>query len=248
MLFRCLDFGANVVFIPDRDSVQTNLTGQDIHRQCMEDKCGCWTMSAGVVHDKWKDTPWPARLAYDYGFYIVDDNGQHDGTQCGSDALDKAVPEMDFKVGLDPLSSFVHGYGYSLEYNPDFRYCAETMSTRVPTQGVTTYWLDNCGLTGGSSGGPWVMEMDEESGAGTVFSVNSWSYSSRSGMGAPMIEASAGRCLMNAARDSDFSTINAEAEGEEGLFVNCYNRPCIPVEEVLGRKLRGAPSRKLCKD
>ena len=52
---------------------------------------------------------------------------------------------------------------------------------------------------------------------------------------------------MNAARNVDFKAVQAEPEGEQGIFVNCYNRDCIPEEELESRKLRGTlDGRVLC--
>ena len=116
------NFGHNVIFIPNRDAIQTELSGDEVFRQCEEDVCGCWTASAGVVHDLWRDLLWPDNLPYDYGFWIVDDVEAHDGTKCATtDALDGAVDAMEFDVGVNLTKVFVNGFGYSLEYNPDFR-------------------------------------------------------------------------------------------------------------------------------
>lgn len=127
------------------------------------------------------------------------------------------------------------------------QYCGEEATTREPRNGVETFWLDNCGLTGGSSGGPWIKDFDPETGSGKIISVNSWSYGSRNGMGGPIIDEAAARCLANAARQADYEAIAAEQpDGEEGIFVNCYDRPCIPEEDTGRRTLRGGYSRKLC--
>lgn len=242
-VFDDIDFnwGSNVIFIPNRDSVDlesTDMTGDDIHRHCGLDVCGCWTLSGGVVHDMWADTPWPDRLMYDYGFYIVDDVGDHQGTSCGSDALDEAIDELDFKVGVDIGADNIHAFGYSLEHNPDFRECADDTSYNQPTDSLDTYWLPGCGLTGGASGGPWMGNFDSSSGKGNVVSVNSWSYSDVPGMGGPIIDASAARCLVNAAREIDFESLMDLPDGDEGVFVNCYDRPCVPDDESTGRRLR----------
>ena len=58
--------------------------------------------------------------------------------------------------------------GYSYKDDPWFMYCQETMGTN----GSYNYWLDSCGMTGGSSGGPWMQPFDQ--GNGTLISVNSW--------------------------------------------------------------------------
>jgi G:T/U-mismatch repair DNA glycosylase len=65
-------------------------------------------------------------------------------------------------------------------------------------------------------------------------------------MGGPIIEASAARCLANAAREADYAAIAADQpDGEEGIFVKCHDRPCIPAVENERRQLRGE-SRVLC--
>ena len=74
----------------------------------------------------WRDTPWPDRLAYDYGVWVVDDIGAHSGTSCGSEALDEAVEEFEFEVGLDLTDAYLHGLGYSLE-----RKCALSCEFRL---------------------------------------------------------------------------------------------------------------------
>lgn len=235
------NFGSNVIFIPNRDAVGASfINGKPIHRQCSEDVCGCWTLSAGFVDSRWKTLPWPKRLSHDYGIWVVDDQGFHQGKDCGSEALDIAVPAMDFKLGIDLKDQRITGLGYSIEHNPDFRYCADNAIFRKPSStSAETYWLDKCGLTGGASGGPWLSDFDSSSGSGTVVSVNSWGYSSRSGMGGPIIDASAGRCLVNAARAADFKSIYVnEADGFEGVFVPCAARDCVD-EEGAVRRLRG---------
>lgn len=243
------NFGSNVIFIPERDSIDlTDMTAKDVHRECSKDICGCWSLSGGLVHDLWADTPWPARLAYDYGLYVVDDIGDHQGTSCGSDALDEAIDEMQFTVGVDLSYENIVGFGYSLIKKPDFRFCANTTEYNQPTTDVDTYWLPGCGLQGGASGGPWLMDYNEKTGSGKIVSVNSWSYSDYNGMGGPIIDASAARCLVNAARQVDFEQVMAEDEGDQGVFVNCYARPCISTqEEYESRRLEGTlHGRELC--
>lgn len=242
------NWGSNAIFIPNRDSVTFvgNQTGDDIHRQCEQDVCGCWSLSGGVVHDLWRDTPWAHRLEYDYGFWVVDDAGSHTGADnCGSDALDIAVGDLQFSVGDELEGDYIYNFGYSLEYNPDFRYCTEEVGTKEPTPGLTTGWMPGCGLTGGASGGPWISDFDPATGSGKVVSVNSWSYSTQTGMGGPFIDASAARCLVNAAREIPVGDLEAstDAGGGAGIFVECHDRPCIEDEESV-RKLRG--NRKLC--
>ena len=115
--------------------------------------------------------------------WVVDDVGAHEGASCGSDALDEAVQKFEWEVGVDLESTYLHGLGYSLEHNPDFRYCADKAEFNQPIEGTDTYWLPGCGLTGGASVGPWIAEMNTSEGTGKIVSVNSWSYSDTSGVG-----------------------------------------------------------------
>jgi hypothetical protein len=225
-------FGSNVTFIPNRDSVKipANKTGRDIHRICTHDICGCWTLSGGVVHDVWADTPWPQRLAYDYGFYVVKDYGMHDGKVCrDTEALDIAVDELDFSsrsVGVDIAGEFGFSFGYSLSFNPFVRYCADNITVEDDV-GVETAWLNACTMSDGSSGGPWMVDFDKSTGKGKVISVNSWTKSWAGGTGGPLMDASAAQCLLDAARTVDINAMEAEAVGKQGIFVNCYHGPCI---------------------
>jgi hypothetical protein len=157
---------------------------------------------------------------------------------------------MDMKVGVDPVGDFVHGLGYPASTDPDFTYCAETLAGRSFSFG-NYWWLDSCAMTGGSSGGPWVQNMDETTGTGLVIGVNSWGYSSRDGMASPLVTESEARCLANAARDADLAALQALPDGSEGIQVDCYSRDCITYAEYVAagvRKLRGGKgdSRKLC--
>ncbi len=65
---------------------------------------------------------------------------------------------------------FTHALGYSYSDDADFMYCAEDTTT----EGNDNWWIPSCGLSGGSSGGPWIQPMGN--GIGPVISVNSWGY------------------------------------------------------------------------
>ncbi|CAB9520800.1 expressed unknown protein [Seminavis robusta] len=237
-------FAYDPIFIPNRDAVEipTNETGRDIHRTCTEDVCGCWTLSGGVVHDVWSESPWPQRLAYDYGFYVVKDYGMHEGTVCrDTTALDIAVDEMQFSVGDDIVGEPGYSFGYALQWNPFFRYCSDTITVEDTTLGFDTAWINSCSLGTGSTGGPWMIDFSEDTGRGKVVTVNSWYKTWTTGYGGPFIDASEARCLVNAARDVDIDVLFSLPEGEQGIIVNCYDRPC---RDGTSRMLRGG--RMLC--
>jgi len=239
-------FGYNAVFIPNRDATTSQLDSVNIHRECSEDPCGCWTLSGGIVHKEWTETIWPDSLAWDYGFWVVNDVGSHTETICNdSTALDIAVPASTFVVGVpEPIGQQGTAQGYSIEKNPDFRYCSDIISEINPHPDfeVKTLWMDTCGLSGGASGGPWSLDFDTTTGSGTIFTVNSWSYTSGTGMGAPRIDPSLGRCLMNFARQIDIKDL----EWEYGYGVDC-DRPCLNPDGTPARRLRGeSGERQLC--
>jgi hypothetical protein len=97
--------------------------------------------------------------AWDYAFYVVSDIGAHTSgfrTDVG-DALDLAAGSMGLSFSqpshdTNDSSDFTSALGYSYDADPNFMYCAEDMTT---TNGTVNWWLPSCGLTGGSSGGPW---------------------------------------------------------------------------------------------
>jgi len=61
--------------------------------------------------------------------------------------------------------------------------------------------LLGCNLKGGSSGGPWVANMDLETGSGAIVSVNSYGYSNAdpSRMGGPILQGTSAKCLFKLA-------------------------------------------------
>ena len=154
----------------------------------------------------------------------MDDEGSHTGPTCrGTTALDQAVDAMDFVVGdSDPLvvNEYIYGMGYTAKFDPDLRYCSEMATTRDMYFG-TTWWMDSCGMLGGSSGGPWIQNMDPQHGVGLVVGVNSWGYSSRAGMGAAIIDADKARCLVNHARNlPDITAFDNTKGGNNGEFIS----------------------------
>lgn len=69
----------------------------------------------------------------------------------------------------------------------------------------TNFWLEDCALTGGASGGPWIKNMDTE-GVGTLTSLNSWGFVHKPGMAGPQLHTSSGsmaECMFDIARSSD---------------------------------------------
>lgn len=59
-------------------------------------------------------------------------------------------------------------------------------------------------MTGGASGGPWIFGMNQ-SGQGTLASVNSWGFTHKPGMAGPVLRTASGsyaECLFEQAKSA----------------------------------------------
>lgn len=214
-------FARNVMFIPDQDG--TSGSGTDLN--CGNDPLGCWVPSLGVVDRNWTLNTFPNNIAWDYALYVVADSGAHSGTPAPSDALDVAAGSMavsfgnvivnDGVAGIDS-PDFTYALGYSYSVDPNFMYCAEDMTT----QGAVNWWLPSCGLSGGSSGGPWVQPMNTATGNGSIISVNSWGYTSQPGMAGPKLVGTSAECVFNVAKTEAIPT-TPPMDGNAGTVAFC---------------------------
>ncbi len=213
-------FARNVLFIPDQAGTSSGRTDTN----CSNDPIGCWVPSFGVVDINWTLSVFPDNIAWDYAFYVVDDDpGSHQpGLNASSDTLDQAVPALniDFTApqandGTAGAASadFTHAMGYSYSDDPNFMYCAEDMTT----EGAVNWWLPSCDLSGGSSGGPWIQPLS--GGSGPVISVNSWGYTTSPGMAGPKLSGTSASCVYNAAAINGFPT--NPSDGDAGYAVTC---------------------------
>lgn len=155
---------------------------------------------------------------------MVADSGAHAGTTTASEALDVTTGSMQISFTTpytndgDPGAAsidFTHALGYSYSEDPNFMYCAEDMTT----EGAVNWWLASCDLSGGSSGGPWVQTMDSATGNGPVISVNSWGYTTSSGMAGPMFSGTSAGCVLTTATLQ--SAPPSLADGEAGIAADC---------------------------
>lgn len=212
-------FARNVLLIPDQDGT----TGSGTDLNCSNDPLGCWVPSFGVVDIEWTQATFPDNIPWDYGFYVVSDQGAHEGTTSTSDALDAEAGSLpvsfskpyadDGVPGADSVD-FTHAFGYSYSDDPDFMYCAEDMTT----EGAWNWWLPSCGLSGGSSGGPWMQRMDD--GVESVMSVNSWGYTNSPGMAGPRLNGTSAECLFTQAKMTDFRSV-LSTDGDAGIAQPC---------------------------
>jgi hypothetical protein len=207
-------FATRAVFVPDQDAT----IGKESDFDCMNDRYGCWHLSFAVVAEGWTLSGFPENVPYDYAYYVAyDDVDAHSGGYEGglSGILDRDVTSMkiDFDVDVDD-DEFIFSLGYSADKDPSLRHCAMERTSIRGVEWYENYWLDNCAMTGGASGGPWLKDVDSN-GVGTLISVNSWGFAHRIGMAGPNLRTSSGslaECLYEKAKYS-------KDPGSEGGYV-----------------------------
>ncbi|MEJ2258053.1 MAG: hypothetical protein P8X98_13855, partial [Woeseiaceae bacterium] len=203
-------FARNVLFIPNQDGT----TGSGTDTNCGNDPIGCWTPAFAVVDRNWTTSTFPDNIPWDYAYYVVNDSGAHSGAAAADDSLKTAVGGLP--ISFDPPfeGDRTHAIGYSYADDPYLMFCAEDMTT----EGAYNWWLPNCGLSGGSSGGPWVRPMTD--GNDLIISVNSWGYSTSPGMAGPFLDVTSAACLFDQARILDFGDVPT-SDGSAGEVVDC---------------------------
>jgi hypothetical protein len=214
-------FSSNALFIPNQDGSSST---SDV--DCSNDPIGCWSVGYGVVDKEWTLRTFPNNRAWDYGYYVVDDTGAHQGSALMPEALDAAVGTpipIDFLwVGSN---LYTHAIGYSFNQDPDLRYCAENVNQ---DQGPTNWWLGSCAMSPGSSGGPW-MEPIDAAGMGSIVSVVSWGYrGGRRGVAGPLLQGNSAACVFYWAKVAEEADVVAR-----GVIVNyepceIYTPPPLP--------------------
>ncbi len=212
-------FARNVLFIPN----QAATSGSGTDQNCNNDPIGCWVPSYGVVDSDWTGATFPANILWDYAYYVVDASGAHlgDGTTddslevaAGTLTIDFATPVYGTETPDTTSADYTHALGYSYNVDPNLMYCAEDMTT----EGTANWWLGSCGLSGGSSGGPWVQPMNTVTGIGPVISLNSWGYTGSPGMAGPKLDSASASCVFGMAASG--SPPGSTADGEAGTAVN----------------------------
>ena len=204
-------FARNVLFIPD----QAGTTGTGTDRNCANDPIGCWAPDFGVVDVNWTTRTFPDNVAWDYAYYVVNDSGAHQaGLAAAASQLDAAVVPMDVSFSAVSIGSVTHALGYSYDVDPQFMYCTDPMQN----MDAANYWLPNCGLSGGSSGGPWSQPFNVSTGNGPIISVNSWGYTTQPGMAGPKLAGTSASCLFATAKSNALGL--AYADGDAGVKVS----------------------------
>ena len=218
-------FARNTLFIPN----QHDTTGSGTDSNCDNDPIGCWVPTFGAVDVNWATRTFPDNVAWDYAYYVVEDSGAHrQGAKATTDVLDVEAGSLKISFGdvyyddlVDAANStdFTHALGYSLSDDPNFMYCAEDMTK----EGTVNWWLPNCALSGGASGGRWVQPMS--SGSGPIMSINSWGYVDSPGMAGPKLVGTSASCVFEEAKKTDSSVLSDAPDGLAGIRVTCPPPP-----------------------
>jgi hypothetical protein len=181
-------FARNVLFIPDQ-----SWSGSATDLDCANDRFGCWSPSFGVVDVHYTQHVFPDNDAWDYAYYVANDTGAHSGNGAAG-ALDQIAGSMGVSFNAPSTGQLADALGYSYSDDPNFMYCQDSLGTT----GAVNWWLPSCGLSGGASGGPWLQPAG--SGNGSIFSVNSWGYTTAPGMAGPKLNGTSASCVFDAAK------------------------------------------------
>lgn len=164
------------LFIPDFDQSPTFT--------CSQTQYGCWTANALVVHEGYATAGGFNTQAtlHDFAFAVVGGGG-HSGTA----QLDATVGAFNVAIpGFTAVgqTSYAFGYPAAGRYKgKDLVYCSGAIF-QDPYNELLTWGLP-CGMTGGSSGGPWFSNFNASTGVGGLSSLNSYGYSGVQAMHGP---------------------------------------------------------------
>jgi hypothetical protein len=195
-------FARNVLFIPNQAG--TSVAGTD--RTCSNDPIGCWSTWFGVVDVNWTTRTFPNNKAWDYAYYVVRDTlAYQPGLTTVNQVLDAAVTPVgisfqlpQFGVSGNPVD-YTHAIGYSYSDDPNLMYCAEDLTDLD----AANWWLPACGLSGGSSGGPWMQPLFNNTSLGSLVSVNSWGYTTGPGMAGPKLFGTSAQSVFACAKSGN---------------------------------------------
>jgi hypothetical protein len=202
-------FARNVMFIPDQDA-----SGTATDRNCDNDRLGCWVPKFGVVDNNWTTRTFPDNVHWDYAFYVVDDTDAlaHKGATAGA-VLQDTTGTLGISFSPVAEGALTYAIGYSYSEDPKLMYCRDP----IGHMNADNYWLPNCGLSGGSSGGPWM----QSAGNGPVTSVNSWGYTNSPGMAGPKFSGTSAQCVFNTAVGGAMNDAAYATDGNAGIKAGC---------------------------
>jgi hypothetical protein len=170
-------FATNWLFMPQFDSSPTFT--------CANTAYGCWTASVLVVNGGFARAGGFTTTAthFDWGFAVVGAGGKTNAQ------LDATVGTFGYAASAGGMSAstVVDAFGYPAAgryHGNDLVYCQGPIGFDA-LAGNGTYKLA-CGMTGGSSGGPWLSGFNATTGdSGTIESLNSYGYSGQANMYGP---------------------------------------------------------------
>ena len=168
-------FATNWLFIPEFDTRDSYDCAVAVH--------GCWTADRLIVHAGFANQTSFNQTAtqYDWAFAVVDADG------AATSQLDQTVGSFpiafrSYSSG-SPVAAFGYPAGGKYGGNNDLIHCSNSLGTDPYNLG-RTYRL-SCDMTGGSSGGPWLTSFPATGDAGTLSSVNSYTYNGITAMHGP---------------------------------------------------------------
>eukprot|EP00578_Thalassiosira_sp_NH16_P013810 CAMPEP_0181120444 /NCGR_PEP_ID=MMETSP1071-20121207/24162_1 /TAXON_ID=35127 /ORGANISM="Thalassiosira sp., Strain NH16" /LENGTH=544 /DNA_ID=CAMNT_0023205105 /DNA_START=4 /DNA_END=1638 /DNA_ORIENTATION=- len=216
-------FATNFMFIPHQDD--RGFDESDYN--CNNDKYGCWIPSHAVVDRLWSSKTWDDNIFHDYAFLVVPNVGSHRGPSGVNDSLESAVPALEVGWDRPRFGELSYAFGYPVKHDTasrpsDFRYCRKTLAERADRDGSMLV-LNGCGLSQGTSGGPWIQDMNGQ-GRGKIIGVNSygpgglWSFLNY--MESPRLYNNSAWCLFEKAR----RVSRADAKG--GIIVTWAPGDC----------------------
>jgi V8-like Glu-specific endopeptidase len=189
-------WATNWMYIPDFDAHPTY--------SCASTEYGCWTARALVLSKAFvtgggfgDDT-----VAYDWSIAVVGPGGKDGTTQ-----LD-AMGGYALKTSANAIGDTVWPFGYPAAgkyHGKDLTYC-KGPTIRDPYGDPT--WGVACDMTGGSSGGPWLVDTTAPAtSAGKIASLNSYGYTGLKYMFGPIFNANT-LAVYNAANAYNGSGMN----------------------------------------
>jgi hypothetical protein len=175
-------FATYWVFIPDYDAAPAPLS-TSTDEYCPDTLYGCWESDTLVVHNGFASAgSFANAVTYDWGFAVV-----AQGTETSA-LVESVVTPQDIEFSeypFDATEAWAFGYPAAKKWKgDDLIYCRGPIDGD-PYNNEDTYRLNECKMTGGSSGGSWLAEFNDQEGTGTVFSLNSYGYTGVNAMHGP---------------------------------------------------------------
>jgi len=176
------EFATNWIFMPNWDAKPASFSGA-----CTDTLYGCWTTAGGgglyVDNDfatagSFNDQA----VTHDWTFAVVRPGGLN-----GTTILDNLLGSYPIAFGNTNSGETLGAFGYPAAgkyHGNDLTYCSGPIFTDGSTSDLT--WGMVCGMTGGSSGGPWFDNYNASSQTNwTLASLNSYGYSGVKNMYGP---------------------------------------------------------------